>query len=58
MTTFALTRKAKADLRSIALYTEERCSHVIFYRIAPDSLLEIVRVLHKSMDAETKLIGG
>ena len=100
MKPFALTQKAKADLRSIAIYTEGRwgrdqrnlylkqlddafhllaenpqagteCddiragyrkfpqgSHIIFYRIAPDTMLEIVRVLHKSMDAESKLTGG
>ena len=100
MKPFALTQKAKADLRSIAIYTEGRwgrdqrnlylkqlddafpllaenpqagteCddiragyrkfpqgSHIIFYRIAPDAMPEIVRILHKSMDAESKLTGG
>ena len=92
MKPFALTHKAVADLRAIALYTGERwgrdrrtryirhldqafrllaknpragkpCddilpgyrkfprgSHVIFYRDGVDCVIEVVRVLHKSMD--------
>jgi len=98
MRSFALTVKAKADLKSIASYTESRwgkeqrnvyikqmddafhrladepltgkvCddikegyrknpqgSHLIFYRRIDDSNIEIVRILHKSMDVDSKLI--
>jgi toxin ParE1/3/4 len=97
MKSFDLTRKAKADLREIALYTEARwgveqrnryvreldtafhrlaaspltgrsCddilpgyrkypqgSHVIFYRAGTECVIEIVRILHKSMDVEARL---
>ena len=99
MTLFALTRKAKADLRAIAIYTEgqwgveqrnlyikqfddtfrmlaaapsigRRCddvlpgyrkfphgSHIVFYKKGRESGIEIVRILHKSMDVETKFPG-
>jgi toxin ParE1/3/4 len=30
-------------------------SHLIFYSSGSDSIIEIVRILHKSMDTETKL---
>lgn len=95
MTTFALTSKAKADLRAIAVFTEEHwgkdqrnlyikqfdeafyllartpqagkaCdyigsgyrkfpqgSHIIFYKNGLASTVEIVRILHKSMDVES-----
>ena len=97
MATFSLTRKAKADLRSIAAYTQKRwnaeqrriymlqldsafhtlaskpeigmqcdsikigyrkyrvTSHIIFYRNKSSSEIEIVRVLHKRMDVNSKL---
>ncbi len=100
MKPFALTQKAKADLRGIAIYTEQRwgksqrnmyikqlddafwllaknpeagksCddiragyrkfpqgSHVIFYRNGTDCLVEIVRILHESMDVDLGLSGG
>ena len=29
--------------------------HLIFYRIGPDDVLEIIRILHKSMDVDMKL---
>jgi toxin ParE1/3/4 len=31
-------------------------SHVIFYRMDGDNCIEIVRILHKSMDVESKFI--
>lgn len=31
-------------------------SHVIFYRVLPDKTVEIVRILHGSMDIEVRLI--
>lgn len=34
-----------------------RGSHVIFYRDAADCGIEIVRILHKSMDVETGIAG-
>lgn len=91
MLNFKLSRKAKADLKSIALYTErkwgrdqrnhyilqiDQCfqllgenpnlgqtcdgiradyrqypqgSHILFYRVATDSVVEIIRILHKRM---------
>lgn len=91
MTNFQLSRKAKADLKSIALYTErewgrdqrnhyvlqfDQCfhlladnpnlgqacdeispgyrqypqgSHIIFYRLAPGGIDDIIRILHKRM---------
>jgi len=100
MKPFALTQKAKADLRGIAIYTEQRwgrdqrnlyikqlddafrflagnplagksCddikagyrkfpqgSHVIFYRDGTDCVVEIVRILHESMDVDSVLTGG
>ena len=100
MKPFALTQKAKSDLRAIAIYTEEHwgknqrnlyikqldeafrllagnslagkdCayikagyrkfpqgSHIIFYRNGADDVIEIVRILHKNMDIDSKLIGG
>lgn len=98
MSSFALTGKAKADLKGIASYTEQRwgkaqrnlyikqmdeafhklaeapltgkvCdyikegyrkfpqgSHVIFYRRLNGGMIEIVRILHKSMDVDSKLL--
>ena len=100
MKPFALTAKARADLHSIGLVTQNhwgkeqrnrylkqlddtfhllagnpqagmscdeirpgyrkfpRGSHVIFYRNAPDCMIEIVRVLHRSMDIETGMPGN
>ncbi len=29
-------------------------SHIVFYRIVPDNFLEIIRILHKSMDIDSK----
>ena len=97
MKSFALTSQAKADLRAIALFTEERwgkeqrnlyikqfdeafhllaeapmagkaCdyikqnyrkfpqgSHIIFYKEEKD-LIQIVRILHKNMDVESKFV--
>jgi len=98
MPNFKLSRKAKADLKSIALYTERewgrdqrnhyilqldhcfhllvetpelghKCdeispryrqhpqgSHIIFYRLAPEDSVEIIRILHKNMLPEGHLI--
>jgi len=100
MKPFALTQKAKTDLRGIAIYTEQRwgknqrnlyikqldeafqllagnpqagknCddikagyrkfpqgSHVIFYRGGSDCVVEIVRILHESMDVDSAMTGG
>ncbi len=100
MKPFDLTRKAKADLRAIAIFTEERwgikqrntyikqldeafhtlatspllgkgCddimpgyrkypqgSHIIFYKDGTASVIEVVRILHKSMDVETQTHGA
>lgn len=100
MTLFTLTRMAKADLRGIAIYTEDQwgieqrnryikqfddtfqllaaspalgrtCdeilpgyrkfhqgSHLIFYRGGERSVIEIVRILHKSMDVEPQPTGA
>lgn len=97
MSTFTLTNKARADIKSIAAYTQRKwgkeqrriyakqfddifhklaekpqvgkeydfikpgylkfpaMSHMIFYRITSDTLIEIVRVLHKRMDAVRQL---
>jgi toxin ParE1/3/4 len=94
MSTFALTNKAKADLKSIAVYTQRKwgkeqrriyikqfddtfhmlsqnpktgteceyiqsdyrkfpvTSHIIFYRETSLTKIEIVRILHKKMDAK------
>jgi toxin ParE1/3/4 len=99
MRPFTLTWLAKADLRAIAIYTEEQwgieqrnlyikqlddtfhllaasptlgktCddilhgyrkfpqgSHLVFYRNGSSSVIEIIRILHKSMDVEPQLIG-
>jgi toxin ParE1/3/4 len=98
MSNFKLSRKAKADLKSIALHTErewgrdqrnhyifqfDQCfhllgenpnlrqscdeispgyrqyplgSHIIFYRLATDGVVEIVRNLHKRMLPEGHLL--
>ncbi|NIV43228.1 MAG: type II toxin-antitoxin system RelE/ParE family toxin [Candidatus Dadabacteria bacterium] len=98
MPSFFLTKKAKADLIDIALYTEttwnreqrneylkelddafhdltkmphkgSKCDyiregyrkfpigkHLIFYRQVEDNNIEIVRILHGSMDVERRLI--
>lgn len=98
MKTFALTSKAKADLRAIAIFTEERwekeqrnlyikqfddafhmladtplagkaCdyirsgyrkfpqgSHIIFYKNNGKKKIEVVRILHKNMDVESKFV--
>jgi toxin ParE1/3/4 len=98
MPSFKLSRKAKADLKSIALYTErewgrdqrnhyifqfDQCfhlladkpnlgqacdeispgyrqytqgSHIIFYRLATESIVEIIRILHKRMLPEGHLL--
>ena len=94
---FQLSKEAKNDLRSIALFTENRwgrvqrnfylkqldqafsllaenpnlgtsCdyvrvgyrkfpqgSHLIFYKLNSESAIVIVRILHKSMDVDTRL---
>lgn len=94
MRPFTLTRKAKADLKSIAAYTQRKwgkeqrniyarqfddafhmfsenpavgnkcdfikqgyrvfqvASHTVFYRSLSQSAIEIVRILHKRMDAK------
>ena len=96
MTTFSLTRRAKADLKSIAKFTEKRwgreqrliyikqfddtfhvlsdtpeignnCnyikesyqkfpqgSHIIYYRITSQKIIQIIRILHKNMDVLSK----
>ena len=96
MNTFSLTRRAKADLKSIAKFTEktwgreQRCiyikqfddtfhvlsdtpeigsncnyikenyrkfpqgSHVIFYLVASQNNIQIIRILHKNMDVLSK----
>ena len=96
MSAFTLTRRAKADLKSIAKFTEKRwgreqryiyikqfddtfhmlsnapeignnCdyikenyqkspqgSHMIFYRIAPQGSIQIIRIIHKNMDVLSK----
>jgi toxin ParE1/3/4 len=33
-------------------------SHVIFYKDATDSVIEVIRILHQSMDVETKIHGA
>jgi len=97
MGTFTLSQKAKADLKSIAAYTQSKwgkekrriylrqfddsfhmlavspslgvqydfikpgyrkfpvTSHLVFYRNISSSQIEIVRVLHKRMDAKSQL---
>lgn len=98
MPNFKLSRKAKADLKSIAVYTEgkwskdqrnhyilqfDQCfhllgenpnlgqtcddisdgyrqypqgSHIIFYRLAAQGYVEIIRILHKRMLPEMYLL--
>ena len=98
MKPFELTNKAKADLRGIAVFMEERwgkeqrnlyirqfddafcmladaplagkvCdyirsgyrkfpqgSHIIYYKVSSKQTIEIVRILHKSMDVESKFV--
>ncbi len=100
MKPFVLTHKAKADLRAIAIFTEERwgveqrnvyikqfddafhmlaaspslgksCddimpgyrkfpqgSHIVFYKDGSSSVINIVRILHKSMDVEIQIHGA
>jgi toxin ParE1/3/4 len=95
--TFTLTAKAKADLKSIAIYTQRKwgkeqrkiyvrqfddtfhmlsenpkagtqcdyirdayrkfpvTSHIVFYRSTSEIDIEVVRILHKSMDARERL---
>lgn len=97
MKPFVLTNQAKADLRAIALITEQNwgreqrnlyvkqfddafhllatsplagkdCSylragyrkfpqgsHIIFYKTGTASVIEIIRILHKGMDVDSKL---
>jgi toxin ParE1/3/4 len=97
MCTFTLTTKAKADLKSIAIYTQRKwgkeqrkiyvrqfddtfhmlsenpkagtecdyikndyrkfpaTSHIVFYRSTSETNIEIVRILHKNMDARERL---
>ncbi len=99
MKPFDLTRKARADLRAIAIFTEEQwgveqrnlyikqfddtfhmlaasplmgknCdevmpgyrkfpqgSHVVFYKAGSNCVIEVVRILHKSMDVEMRIHG-
>lgn len=99
MKPFDLTRKARADLRAIAIFTEEqwgveqrnlyikqfddtfrllaaspmvgkKCdeimpgyrkfpqgSHVVFYKEGSNCVIEVVRILHKSMDVEMRIHG-
>jgi toxin ParE1/3/4 len=99
MKPFDLTRKARADLRAIAIFTEEQwgveqrnlyikqfddifhmlaasplmgknCdevtpgyrkfpqgSHVVFYKEGSSCVIEVVRILHKSMDVEMWIHG-
>lgn len=97
MRAFNLTRKAKADLKSIATYTQRKwgkeqrkiyarqfddvfhmlsetpaagnkcdfirlgyrkfpvSSHIVFYHSVSQSEIEVVRILHKRMDAKIQL---
>ena len=97
MGTFTLSKKAKADLRSTAAYTQRKwgkkkrriylrqfddsfhmladssslgaqcdfiktgyrkfpvTSHLVFYRSISSAQIEIVRILHKRMDAKSQL---
>ena len=97
MGAFTLTSKAKADLKSIAIYTQRKwgkeqrkiyirqfddtfhmlsenpktgtecdfikadyrkfpvTSHIVFYRNTSVTNIEIVRILHKNMDARERL---
>lgn len=96
MRSFSLTKKAKADLKSIAFYTQRKwgkeqrkiyirqfddvfhmladtpaagnkcnytkqgylkfpvTSHLVFYRCIYECKIEIVRILHKRMDAKVQ----
>tara|TARA_R110002167_G_scaffold61789_2_gene174585 strand:- start:2668 stop:2970 length:303 start_codon:yes stop_codon:yes gene_type:complete len=98
MASFTLTTKAKADLKSIAIYTQRKwgkeqrkiyirqfddtfhmlsenpkagtecdyiksdyrkypvTSHIVFYRESSLTNIEIVRILHKNMDAKGRLL--
>ena len=98
MGTFTLTTKAKADLKSIAKYTQRKwgkqqreiyvrqfddtfhllaenpdagnkcdfikpgyrkfpvVSHIVFYRSISQLEIEVVRILHKRMDAKERLV--
>ncbi|UZE97319.1 type II toxin-antitoxin system RelE/ParE family toxin [Alkalimarinus alittae] len=98
MGTFTLTTKARADLKSIAIYTQRKwgkeqrkiyirqfddtfhmlsktprvgtecdyiktgyrkfpvTSHIVFYRGTSETSIEIVRILHKNMDARERLV--
>ena len=100
MKLFALTNKAKADLHSIAIFTQEHwgvkqrnlyikqlddaflmlakspelgksCddimpgyrkfpqgSHIVFYKEGSTSKIEVIRILHKSMDVDTRIHGA
>jgi toxin ParE1/3/4 len=100
MKLIALTNKAKADLHSIAIFTQERwgvkqrnlyikqlddafhmlarspelgksCddimpgyrkfpqgSHIVFYKDGSTNKIEVIRILHKSMDVETQIHGA
>lgn len=100
MSVFVLTRRAKADLKSIAKFTEKRwgreqryiyikqfddtfhvlsdtpgignnCnyikenyqkfpqgSHIIFYHVTSQKSIQIIRILHKSMDVLSKFSGS
>lgn len=100
MKPFDLTCKARADLRAIAIFTEEQwgveqrnlyikqfddtfhmlaasplvgksCdevmpgyrkfpqgSHVVFYKEGNSCVIEVVRILHKSMDVEMQVYGA
>lgn len=97
MGTFSLTKRAKADLKSIATYTQRKwgreqrrisarqfddafhmlsetpaagtncdsvrpgyrkfpvTSHIVFYHSVSQSEIEVVRILHKRMDARAQL---
>jgi toxin ParE1/3/4 len=97
MRAFTLTKKAKADLKSIASYTQRKwgkeqrkiyarqfddvfhmlsetpaagikcdfirlgyrkfpvTSHIVFYHSVSQSEIEVVRILHKRMDAKSQL---
>jgi toxin ParE1/3/4 len=97
MGTFILTTKAKADLKSIAIYTQRKwgkeqrkiyvrqfddtfhmlsenpkagtecdyikngyrkfpvTSHIVFYRNTSETNIEIIRILHKNIDARERL---
>ncbi len=67
MRSFTLTRKARADIKSISIYTQKRWGKEqrslyakqfddAFHLLADNPKIEIVRILHKRMDARTQLI--